>query len=56
MEDMKSRIERGDIKLERTDAIKVPSASRTLGLRGLTSGQAMCEIAADRANKALVGQ
>ena len=51
MEDMKQRIQRGDVTKEKTDAIKV-SIVHFLPVREILSGpQAMCEIAADRARK-----
>jgi hypothetical protein len=53
MENMRSRIDRGDIKLERAEAIKVSIFKSTIGLCELIhmETKAMCDIAADRAFK-----
>jgi hypothetical protein len=50
MENLKSRIERGDIKIERQEAIQV-NYSFDMRRTTLTMCQAMCDIAIDRAAK-----
>jgi hypothetical protein len=53
MENMRERIERGDIKLERAEAIKVRSRKVVNWILQADSQhyKAMCDIAADRAVK-----
>jgi len=54
MENMSQRIDRGDIKLERAEAIKVSTVvpkKKGISQTDLTCCKAMCDIAADRAVK-----
>jgi len=51
MDNMCQRIERGDIKLEREEAIKVSTIFPIIVRTELNPTQAMCDIAADRATK-----
>ena len=52
MEDMRARIVRADLELERHDAIQVDQPIRSYTPRlTMPCSQAMCDIAADRAKK-----
>lgn len=51
MQDMRARIDRGDVEAERREAIKVAPFALRGNLQANDFDQAMCDIAADRAAK-----
>lgn len=51
MENMIERINRGDIKLERAEAIKVRGNQNSIIVQKCSHDKAMCDIAVDRATK-----